>query len=100
MPQVWMFILIRLNEHVSSIIMPIVRRTDYVNNCMWSMPGCVGCSRADCVHCVKIGTRLYTNLHTVHKARVPTCTTAAITTRHTPHAVVYIVCSPETASVV
>ena len=38
MPQVQMFILIRLTQHVSGIIMPIVRRTDYVNNCMWSMP--------------------------------------------------------------
>ena len=36
-----MFILIRLTQHVSGIIMPIIRRTDYVNNCMWSMPGCV-----------------------------------------------------------
>ena len=82
--------------------MPIVRRTDYVNNCMWIMPGCVGCSRAgwdtSCVLCVKVGVRLalsYTNLHTVHTARVPTCTTAANTTRHIPHAVVYIVCSPD-----
>ena len=45
-----MFILIRLTQHVSGIIMPTVRRTDYVNNCVWSMPGCVGCSRA-------VGTR-------------------------------------------
>ena len=54
-----MFILIRLTQHVSGIIMPIVRRTDYVKNCMWSMTGCVGCSRAgwdtSCVHCVKVG---------------------------------------------
>ena len=27
-----MFILIRLTQHVSGIIMPIIRRTDYVNN--------------------------------------------------------------------
>ena len=33
-----MFILIRLTQHVSGIVMPIVRRTDYVDNCMWSMP--------------------------------------------------------------
>jgi len=33
-----MFILIRLTQHVSGTIMPIVRKTDYVNNCMWSMP--------------------------------------------------------------
>ena len=42
-----MFILIRLTQHVSGINMPIIRRTDYVNNCMWSMPGCVGSSRAE-----------------------------------------------------
>jgi len=42
-----MFILIRLTQHVSGIIMPIIRRTNYVNDCMWSMPGCVGCSRAE-----------------------------------------------------
>ena len=29
--------------------MPIIR-TDYVNNCMWSMPGCVGSSRAELGH--------------------------------------------------
>ena len=50
MPQVQMLILIRLTQHVSGIIMPIVRRTDYVNNCMWSMSGCVGCSRAELGH--------------------------------------------------
>ena len=47
------------------IIMPIIRRTDYVNNCMWSMPGCVGCSRAELGH--------------------ELCA----------HAVLYIVCSPD-----
>jgi len=45
-----MFILIRLPQHVSGIIMPIIRRTDYVNNCTWSMPGCVGYSRAELGH--------------------------------------------------
>ena len=45
-----MFILIRLTLHVLGIIMPIVMRTDYVNNCTWSMPGCVGCSRAELGH--------------------------------------------------
>ena len=45
-----MFILITLTQHVSGIIMPIIRRTDYVNNCLWSMPGCVGCSRAELGH--------------------------------------------------
>jgi len=56
-----MFILIRLTQHISGIIMPIIRRTDYVNNCMWSMPGFVGCSRAgwdtSCVHGVRVGIR-------------------------------------------
>jgi len=33
-----MYIPIRLTQNVSDIIMPIIRRTDYVNNCMWSMP--------------------------------------------------------------
>ena len=62
MPQVEIFILIRLTQHVSGIIMPIIRRTDYVNNCMWSMPGCVGSSRAELGHeqCA-----LYT-VHTAH----------------------------------
>ena len=90
-----MFILIRLIQHVSGIIMPIVSRTDYVNNCMWSMPGCVGCSRAElgqelCALCESIPnftqcTQLVSQL----------CTTAANTTRPTPHAVVYIICSPD-----
>ena len=35
-----MFILIRLIQHISSIIMLIVRRTDYIKNCMWCMPCC------------------------------------------------------------
>ena len=39
-----------LTQHVSGIIIPIVRRTDYVNNCMWNMPGCVGCSDAELGH--------------------------------------------------
>jgi hypothetical protein len=45
-----MFILIRLTQHVSDIIMPIVRRTDYTKNCVWCMPGCVGCSPAELGH--------------------------------------------------
>jgi len=45
-----MFILTRLTQHVSGIIMPIIWKTDYVNNCMWSMPGCAGCSRAELGH--------------------------------------------------
>jgi hypothetical protein len=81
MPQVQMFILVRLNQHVSGIIMPIVRRTDYVNNCMWCMPGCVGCSSAELRHeLCALCESWYNNFHT---------------TRHTPHAVVYIVCSPD-----
>jgi len=40
-----MFILVSLTEHVSGIIMLIVRRTDYTKNCIWWMPCCVGCSR-------------------------------------------------------
>ena len=59
-----MFILIRLTQHVSGIIMPIVRRTDYVNNCMWSMPGCDGCSRAELGHelCALCESWLYENM--------------------------------------
>ena len=74
MPQVLMFILIRLNQHVSGIIMPIIRRTDYVNNCMWSMPGCVGCSRAELGHelCALCGS-WYTNFHKVHTWKVHIC---------------------------
>ena len=68
-----MFILIRLTQRVSSIVMPIVRRTDYVNTCMWSMSGCVGCSR------VELGHEL--------------C--ALCEGWYTPNAVVYIVCSPD-----
>jgi len=45
MPQVYMFILIRLNQHVSDIIMPIIRRTDYVNNCMWIIPTFTKCTQ-------------------------------------------------------
>jgi len=34
-----MFILVRLTQHVLSIIMLIIRRTDYTKkNCMWWMP--------------------------------------------------------------
>ena len=67
-----MFILIRLTQQFSGIIMPIVRRTDDVNNCMWSMPGCVGCSR------VELGHEL-----------------CALCESTFTHAVVYIVCSPD-----
>ena len=68
-----MFILIRLTQHVSVIIMPIIRRTDYVNNCMWSMPGCVGCSRAELGHelCALCETRirvLYQLSHSAHSS--------------------------------
>ena len=67
-----MFILIRLTQHVSGIIMPIIRRTDYVNKCMWSMSGCVGSSRTELGHeqsalCESWYT--YTNFHTVHSVR-------------------------------
>jgi len=75
-----MFILIRLTQHVLGIIMPIVR-TDYVNNCTWSVPGCVGCSRAGLGHeLCALCESWCTNFHT---------------SRHTPHAVVYVVCSPD-----
>jgi len=76
--------------------MPIVRRTDYVNNCMWIMPGCVGCDRAgwdmSCVHCVNVGIPTFTQCTQLVSQL---CTTAVNTTRHTPHAFVYIVCSPD-----
>ena len=95
-----MFILIGLTQHVSGIIMPIIRRTDYVNNCMWSMPGCVGCT---------VRKLVYQLSHSAHSScpnSIPTftqctqlvyqlCTTAANTTRHSPHTVLYIVCSPD-----
>jgi hypothetical protein len=45
-----MFVLIRLTHHVSGIIMPIVRRTDYIKNCVWCTPCCVGCSREELGH--------------------------------------------------
>ena len=91
-----MFILIRLTQHVSGIIMPIVRRTDYVNNCMCSMPDCVGCSRAELGHelCALCESWYTTFTQCTHIVSQP-CTTAANTTRHTTHAVVYIVCSPD-----
>ena len=84
MPQVYMIILIRLTQHVSGIIMPIVRRTDFVNNCMWSMPGCVGCSRAELGHelCALCESWYTTQL-------------SQLSHRHTPHAVVYVVRSPD-----
>ena len=45
--------------------MHIVRRTDYVNNCMWSMSGCVGCSRAELGHeLCALCEGVYTNLRT------------------------------------
>ena len=58
-----MFILVRLIQHVSSIIMLVVRRTDYTKNCLWSMPCCVGCSRVDLGHelCALFG-RWYTTV--------------------------------------
>jgi hypothetical protein len=92
-----MFILIRLNQHVSGIIMPIVRRTDYVKKTACGLGlFCVGCSRAHLGH----------ELCALCERRTPTftqctqlvsqlCTTAANTTIHTPHAVFYIVCSPD-----
>jgi len=61
-----MFILIRLTQHFSGIIMPIVRRRDYLKNCMWRMPGCVGCSRAEfgtgavCTQCTQLVSVLLT----------------------------------------
>ena len=45
-----------------------------------------------CVHCVKVGIPTITQCtQLVSKL----CITAANTTRHTTHAVVYIVCSPD-----
>ena len=82
-----MFILIRLTQPISGIIMPIVRRTDSVNNCMWNMSGCVGCSHAE------LGHELCALCESWYKTQI--CTTVANTTRHISHAVVYIVCSPD-----
>ena len=67
-----MFILIRLTQHVSGIIMPIIRRTDYVNNCMWSMPGCVGSSRAELGH--ELCALCESWYATAHETKVIHCT--------------------------
>ena len=74
-----MFILIRLTQHVLGIIIPIVRRTDYIKKtaccvCLVVLAAVVQSWDTSCVHCVKFGTRL---------------------TRHTPHAAFYIVSSPD-----
>ena len=65
-----MFILVMLTQHVSSIIMLIITNTDYIKNCVWRMPA------------TRKRTRLYTS------RSFPCC-------RHSPHAVFYIVCSPD-----
>ena len=44
------------------------------------------------VHCVKVGIPNFTQCTQLVSQL---CTTAANTTRHIPHAVVYIVCSPD-----
>ena len=99
-----MFILIRLTQHVSSVIMLIVRRTDYIKNCVWCMPCCVGCSRVELGHeLCALCESWYTNFVKVGIPTFTKCTqlvsqlytTAANTARHTPHAVFYIVCSPD-----
>jgi len=54
-----MFILIRLTQHVSGIIMPIVRRTDYETTacgiCLVVLAAVVQSWDTSCVHCVKVG---------------------------------------------
>ena len=85
-----MFILIRLTQHVSGIIMPIVRRTDYVKTacglCLVVLAAvvqslgqelCALCESCSRIPTFKQCTQLVSQL----------CTTAANTTRHTPHAV-------------
>jgi hypothetical protein len=54
-----MFILIRLTQHVSGIIMPIVRRTDYIKTVcgvyLVVLAAVVQSWDTSCVQCVKIG---------------------------------------------
>ena len=58
MSQVEIFILI-ITEHVSGIIMPIVRRKDYVKTacglCLVVLAAVVQSWDTSCVHCVKVG---------------------------------------------
>jgi len=58
-----MFILIRLTQHVSGIIMPIVRRTDYVKTacgvCLVVLAAVVQSWDTSCVHCMKVGCCLH-----------------------------------------
>ena len=46
--------------------MPIVRRTDYIKNCVWCMPCCVGCSRVELGHeLCALCESWYTTAHSV-----------------------------------
>jgi hypothetical protein len=77
-----MFILIGLTQHVSGIIKPIVRRTDFVKKLR--VVDTLLCWLQSC----RFGTRAVCTVSQLY-------TTAANTTRHTSHAVFYIVCSPD-----
>ena len=75
-----MFIHNRLTQHVSGIIMPIIRRTDCIKPrvvlaWMCWLRFCGVGTRAECTQCAQIVSRLHT--------------TAASTSRLTPHAVLY-----------
>ena len=61
-----MFILIRLTQHVSSIIMLIIRRTYYIKKtacgeCLVVLAAVVQSWDTSCVHCLKVGIPTFTN---------------------------------------
>jgi hypothetical protein len=64
------------------------------------MPGCVGCSHAElgyelCALCESWYTSHISTFTQCTQLMSQLCTTAANTTRHTTHAVIYIVSSPD-----
>ena len=74
-----MFILIRLTQHVSGIINPIIRRTDYVNNCMWSMPLLFVCLKNLRIYeIVKMNVRFYVSSFPIPATCTSTCIDSAV----------------------